>query len=170
MKKCPNCNAKLLIDHSFCPECGFDLRVKRVNNLGVETQEMNEILELTPPPIPQNNSQDHVNFFREKPHKQRMFSKLFSFDGRIRRTEYAISFIVYALISPILYVVIESGEFPILVFPYLTLFGIILAQGAKRSHDLGKSGWMQFLPLYVLWLVFEKGDNGINKYGKNPKN
>jgi len=29
MDRCPNCKAKLFIDHSFCPNCGSDLRQKK---------------------------------------------------------------------------------------------------------------------------------------------
>jgi len=45
----------------------------------------------------------------------------------------------------------------------------MLAQGAKRAHDLGNSGYYQFIPFYGLWLIFQPGDSGINTYGENPK-
>ncbi|GMO37557.1 MAG: hypothetical protein Pg6B_09350 [Candidatus Azobacteroides pseudotrichonymphae] len=32
----------------------------------------------------------------------------------------------------------------------------IFAQGSKRCHDLERSAWWQFVPLFPLWLLFEK--------------
>jgi uncharacterized membrane protein YhaH (DUF805 family) len=46
----------------------------------------------------------------------------------------------------------------------LSLTWFILAQGAKRCHDIGKSGWWQFIPFYPFFLMFEKGQEGKNKY------
>jgi len=49
------------------------------------------------------------------------------------------------------------------------LLWFLWAQGAKRCHDLGKNGWWQIIPFYVLLLVFQDGQPGLNKYGFNPK-
>jgi uncharacterized membrane protein YhaH (DUF805 family) len=97
-----------------------------------------------------------------------MFKSPFSFYGRIRRTEYGLSFIIYmvayfmafglATISPFLWIFI----IPIVWF--------LWAQGAKRCHDRGNSGWFQIIPFYFLWLVFAEGEPGSNGYGDNPKN
>lgn len=94
-----------------------------------------------------------------------MFTNPFSFEGRIRRTEYGLSIIIqYAaafiisLISPELMLVLQ-----------IPLYWFMLAQGAKRCHDRGNSGWFQIIPFYGLWMFFADSDNGINEYGPNPK-
>ena len=40
-------------------------------------------------------------------------------------------------------------------------------QSARRCHDLNKSGWFQFVPLFHLWLLFAKGDANENRYDIN---
>lgn len=98
-----------------------------------------------------------------------MFSKSFSFDGRIGRTEYCISMIIYIIAYCILAVVIkENDEASILGLVFVPLFWFILAQGAKRCHDLGQSGWMQLIPFYVLWMFFQEGNYYSNSYGEHP--
>lgn len=106
--------------------------------------------------------------------KLAMFENPFSFNGRIRRTEYGISYILYLAMYAtfISYVIREDPEdnnalaFLLLAIPTLWF---LLAQGAKRCHDLGHSGWFQLIPFYVLWMLFQDGDSGNNEYGENPK-
>ena len=100
---------------------------------------------------------------------RKMFSKSFSFDGRIGRTEYCISTIIHIITYCILAVIIkENNEASILVLVFIPLFWFIWAQGAKRCHDLGQSGWMQLIPFYVLWMFFQEGNYYSNSYGENP--
>jgi uncharacterized membrane protein YhaH (DUF805 family) len=106
-----------------------------------------------------------------------MFKNPFSFTGRIRRTEFGISYIAY-FVACLIIVGIGSGDAAgnrsvsssllILLF-YIPLFWFLLAQGAKRCHDVGKSGWWQIIPFYVFWMLFQDGDLGPNEYGDDPK-
>ena len=48
-------------------------------------------------------------------------------------------------------------------------FYFLIAQGAKRCHDRGNTGWYQLIPFYGLWMLFGDGDIGTNNYGANPK-
>jgi len=99
-----------------------------------------------------------------------MFKNIFSFNGRIRRTEFGISYIIYFVVYLVLLAV--TGMFhqnKELFFVFIPLVWFLLAQGTKRCHDLGKSGWWQIIPFYVLWLLFQDGDPNENEYGDNPK-
>lgn len=53
-----------------------------------------------------------------------------------------------------------------MLVPY---FWFIWAQGAKRCHDRGNSGWFQIIPFYGLWMLFAEGETGTNEYGNSPK-
>jgi POT family proton-dependent oligopeptide transporter len=55
----------------------------------------------------------------------------------------------------------------LLAIPFLW---ISFAQGAKRSHDLGNSGWFQLIPFYWVVLLTAKGKPLGNEYGENPRN
>ena len=99
--------------------------------------------------------------------KTAMFANSFSFSGRIRRLEYGISFIIcIVLLQIVSEVVIQTPIIGILAFP---LIWILVAQGTKRCHDIGKSGWWQIIPFFNLLMFFQNGDSGLNKYGFNPK-
>jgi uncharacterized membrane protein YhaH (DUF805 family) len=97
-----------------------------------------------------------------------MFNDPFSFDGRIRRTEYGISFIIYYICASFINAGIDKGIGSLGIL-YIPAFWFLWAQGAKRCHDLGRSGWWQIVPFYGFWLFLQKGLSGTNQYGHNPK-
>jgi len=113
-----------------------------------------------------------------------MFKKPFSFGGRIRRTEYGLSIVFYFVVFFVLLIVLDritsvfddSLSFMPLVMPlvllicYVPMVWFLWAQGAKRCHDVGQSGWYQLIPFYVLYLLFAEGNPGANEYGVDPKN
>jgi uncharacterized membrane protein YhaH (DUF805 family) len=99
--------------------------------------------------------------------KQKMFSAPFSFDGRIRRTEYGISFIIFIFSSAFLNVL--AIQVPILGFACIPLYWFYWAQGAKRCHDRDNSGWFQIIPFYPFWMIFAESQEGMNRFGPNPK-
>ena len=99
-----------------------------------------------------------------------MFKNPFSFEGRIRRTEYGLSVIIYAITAAIINAIGQAEEGAAIIFlAYIPLLWFLWAQGAKRCHDRGNSGWYQIIPFYGLWMLFADSDNGINEYGPNPK-
>ena len=106
-----------------------------------------------------------------------MFKAPFSFQGRIRRTEYAISVIIYTVVIILIQVMLVAamagqaspGITLFLMIIMIPLIYFMLAQGAKRCHDRGNSGWFQLIPFYGLWMLFGDSDHGANAYGPNPK-
>lgn len=103
-----------------------------------------------------------------------MFNRPFSFSGRIRRTEYGLSFIIYFIWSVIIQSMSKSPNVPpeaavIPLIMYIPMLWFAWAQNCKRCHDRGHSGWYQLIPFYFLVLLFGDGDKGCNEYGDNPK-
>jgi uncharacterized membrane protein YhaH (DUF805 family) len=111
-----------------------------------------------------------------------MFKNPFSFNGRIRRLEYGLSYIVYflgAFVVGVLLAILditgiwtyEEGRNGDLVVGLLCIpiFWFMIAQGAKRCHDRDNSGWWMLVPFYGFWMLFASGDIGVNQYGPNPK-
>ena len=100
-----------------------------------------------------------------------MFKNPFSFDGRIRRLEYGLSTIiafVVAFFIGFLSGVLTGGAGLLYIF-LIPVYWFSFAQGAKRCHDRGNSGWFQIIPFYGLWMLFAEGDHGDNEYGPDPK-
>jgi len=44
----------------------------------------------------------------------------------------------------------------------------IMAQGAKRCHDMGHNGWIQLYPTFFLIMMCDIGHRAENKWGKDP--
>jgi len=99
-----------------------------------------------------------------------MFKNPFSFNGRIRRSEYGISLIIYFASFLIVGNILDGNQkHDFIGFVIIPLFWFLLSQGAKRCHDRNHSGWYQIIPFYVLWMMFGEGTADSNEYGANPK-
>lgn len=99
-----------------------------------------------------------------------MFKNPFSFEGRIRRTEYGLSQIIATVALFIVAAIAGAADaLPLYYFALIPFFWFIWSQGARRCHDLGNSGWWQLIPFYALWMLFQDGQPGPNQYGENPK-
>lgn len=105
--------------------------------------------------------------------KKGIFKHPFSFKGRIRRLEYGISYLIrIAYLTPMELMSEDniSENFALiwlmLLIPFYWFF---IAQNTKRCHDLGHSGWWQLIPFYMIWMLFQEGETGQNRYGDNPK-
>lgn len=117
-----------------------------------------------------------------------MFKHPFSFIGRIRRLEYALSLLIcwtlvvccLSWMENIRHVIISEVIFKLLLiiscilgFVFLWFF---VAQSVKRLHDTDHSGLFAFCYLIggfnfflILYLIFKDGDIYENEYGPDPK-
>ncbi|MDE6535628.1 MAG: DUF805 domain-containing protein [Muribaculaceae bacterium] len=104
-----------------------------------------------------------------------MFKRIFSFKGRIRRLEYDLSYIFFLLwiflIVLLAFLPDLSPELAVIIYAVMMIPGLwfMYAQGAKRCHDRGNSGWFQLIPFYIFVMMFGDSDFGDNEYGNNPK-
>jgi uncharacterized membrane protein YhaH (DUF805 family) len=100
------------------------------------------------------------------------FNSPFSFEGRIKRLEYGLSLLA-GLVGMYVSFVIMRRAGRIGALTGLSLLGgvmwFLLAQGAKRCHDLGKTGWWQCVPLFVVTMLAEPGEPGRNDYDVRPE-
>ena len=167
--KCVICNTAYTDDIKFCSHDGGQVRI-------ILTSHYQQ---------PAYQKQTSSNYgLSKKTNPTKMFRAPFSFEGRIRRTEFGLSIIINAVAILIVQLIVigmvqsssnsyyssdksESVILFIIFFIPLLWFG--WAQGAKRCHDLGNSGWWQLIPFYGFWLLFADGQYGANQYGDNPK-
>lgn len=109
--------------------------------------------------LPYNNSQG-------------LFKHPFSFEGRIGRLEYCMTYLLYWLYCLPMNLASEEefwlGFAPLWILLLIPVGWITLAQGAKRCHDLGNNFLYQFIPFYILWMFFISGNKEVNRYGTSP--
>lgn len=108
---------------------------------------------------------------------QQCFRKYFDFSGRARRAEcwYFMLFQLLLLVALVMLFFVS----PQLADNLASVAGLVLliptfSVGARRLHDVGRSGWWQLLCLtgigiFVLlfWFV-QPSDEGRNDYGQDP--
>ena len=139
-----------------------------VSSSGASPSESSGSFNVTISPEKIEELKSKARIVNDKPYvKPSMFRNPFSFDGRIRRMEFGISFIIFYIINNLF--IALSGENPILIILLIPSLWFTWAQGAKRCHDRGNNGWYQIIPFYLLWLLFADGDIGSNEFGENPK-
>jgi len=97
--------------------------------------------------------------------------RIFSFQGRIGRREYASFYLGGSFICAFLYELAKN--FPIVGLLFLIVYPafvwLIFSQGVKRCHDRDSSGWFVLIPFYGFWLLFAQGHDGKNRFGPDPR-
>ena len=102
-----------------------------------------------------------------------------NFEGRARRKEYWM-FIIFTLIFSVALSIIDGiiGLAPVGLSALfqITIFVPSIAIGARRLHDVGKSGWWQLLyfALIIGWIpliifLCQDSDIGNNAFGGSEK-
>ena len=99
------------------------------------------------------------------------------FEGRARRKEYWMFTLFNMIIAFVFSFITALIGLPFLGYIYsLFVFVPGIAVAARRLHDIGKSGWMQLIALIPIigqiWLIIllvQEGQPGVNEYGPNPK-
>ncbi|WP_318271400.1 DUF805 domain-containing protein [Sphingobacterium cellulitidis] len=157
-----------------CPKCSQKLRVKIPQPQLKEAIVLESIVMpvMEPPEIPSSSKSKGKN--------------IFSFEGRIGRLEFFLTFLIIYFLSAILKRFLKGsndevwyilgnryeegfGNNPIFIIPIVILLWVGISQGTKRCHDVGKSGWHLLIPFYVFYLIFAEGQRFDNKYGQKIK-
>ena len=111
---------------------------------------------------------------------QTCFKKYAQFSERASRSEFWF-FALFALIGSLITWVIDTMMFgypsedwgPVSIIFQIVIFIPYLAVGARRLHDIGKTGWLQLISLTIIGLIpliiwfATVGTNKKNNYG-NP--
>lgn len=101
----------------------------------------------------------------------------FNFNGRARRQEYWMFVLVYFGIL-VVASVIDAALGTAFIANVLALLHFIpsIAVGARRLHDIDKSGWWQLIGLIpvigwalALFWACKDGETGPNRFGEDPK-
>jgi uncharacterized membrane protein YhaH (DUF805 family) len=110
--------------------------------------------------------------------------KYADFSGRARRSEYWFFILFTAIVSAVAGVLdaifgIRNGPYggagPIQGLLQLALLVPTLAVGARRLHDIGRSGWWLLIGLIpvvgwiILIVLFVQDSHPANQHGPNPK-
>ena len=90
------------------------------------------------------------------------------FRGRATRSEYwffVLAFFLFAIVGNIIVGLIGSSFITaIFGLGFLSLYIPLWAVAVRRMHDVGKSGWYLFIPVYSLILGCTES-SGANEYG-----
>jgi uncharacterized membrane protein YhaH (DUF805 family) len=106
----------------------------------------------------------------------------FNTKGRISRSAFFKRVALVVLIYWCSYIALKIGLYLVLgvrfylffetlhsFFLPLGLAAFLFIQGAKRMHDINRSGWIFFAPFYNIYLSTLPGDVGNNDFGIDPQ-
>jgi len=100
-------------------------------------------------------------------------SGFFNTKGRISRNAFFLRLFLVLGIYLVSYLLVyfgiykEDNAFHQYILPSL-LVVFLLIQGAKRMHDVDRTGWAILIPVYNLYLSLLPGTPGNNSYGVDP--
>jgi len=108
-----------------------------------------------------------------------VFGKYATFQGRACRSEYWYFILFFVIISQMLQnaeVAFTGASFSYIAIIWsLAVWLPLIAVGARRLHDIDRTGWwllLGFIPIigWIILIVFEctRGTAGPNRFGQNP--
>jgi len=153
---CTNCKQSLENGATFCGLCGF-----RVSDLGDSA----------------TVARSNINFLDAV---KLGFNRYFDFRGRSSRAEFWWWALFVTITNISLGIIDQIGGFVSFLDNLFQLVILIpgLAIGARRLHDINKSGWWQLMwfvgffiaPLILLiWWATRPSDEETNKYGPDQR-
>lgn len=95
------------------------------------------------------------------------FSKYATFSGRATRSEFWYFYLFYILVIIAVSFVDPTSNGLLGNVVFLGFIIPLTAAGCRRMHDVGKSGWLQIVPFYNLYLLTRE-TQGDNQYGPRP--
>jgi uncharacterized membrane protein YhaH (DUF805 family) len=142
-KFCSSCGSIILAKAEICPKCG----VRQI-------------------PAPGSNSGSGASQKMPWLYFIDAMEKYAVFGGRARRAEYW-----WFCLSLVVINIVVSMIFPNWIGNVVYLAFVVpqLAVSWRRMHDVGKSGWYCFIPIYSIILAVTAGFPGSNQYGPDPK-
>jgi uncharacterized membrane protein YhaH (DUF805 family) len=160
--QCPQCHNDTPADSKFCRTCGGFL--------------LGNAADIFAP-------QRRVNFCIAI---RLGFQNCFDFKGRSTRSEYWW-WVLFAVLGNVLLTIVDTVVSTVGVQAWTgllsNLFSLVifvpgLALGARRLHDINRTGWWQlmwlaffiFIPILILmcWAI-RQGQEGLNRYGPDPR-
>jgi uncharacterized membrane protein YhaH (DUF805 family) len=107
------------------------------------------------------------------------FQKYAAFGGRASRSEYWFWVLFYFLVV-LLFTIVDEAVVGVSTGPFSTVATLALllpslAVGARRLHDIDRSGWWQLIALVpligaivlIIWMCVP-GTSGRNRFGPEP--
>ncbi|MCQ2404080.1 MAG: DUF805 domain-containing protein [Lentisphaeria bacterium] len=99
-----------------------------------------------------------------------------AFEGRTGRKEFWMFVLCNFIVCAVLSIIANLIHLGFLVYLYdLAVLLPCLGLGARRLHDIGKSGWLQLIALIplvgaiiLIVLCAKEGIKGDNQYGAEP--
>lgn len=166
-----SCTKSIIYDSRPCDEY-----VKRLD-LSKHQDNSNQTHNQPQPQFPNPSNNSNTSRGNAVSNNNSFFTSLFSFKGRIRRTQYWLTnFIIEVLFVPAnISNEMSDGVAVYTLLIFIPAVWISLATIVKRFHDLGKSGWfacLLMIPIanfiFGIYAAFFKGEENDNQYGPNP--
>ena len=159
---CIKCGNEINPNSKFCRYCGEKIPF-------IETPKKNISEEKDQPETIETK-------YKRKNYYTMAFKKFGVFEGRSSRKEYWMFFLwniiiafVLGILEGLFGVYSESDESIFALTYQLIVLIPHLSLSVRRMHDVNKSGWFIFVPIYNLILFLRQGDLGDNEYGSSPR-